>query len=478
MTLNKKLALNSIIQILGKFVMIAVGLISIRILTTTLGVEGFGAYITITSYLIIASVIAEYGFNALLTTEIAGKDEEEAGNIVNNLFTARLVMAISIIGIFASFAVWLIPSYSTEVKWLVALGAIGTIGSSISQVLVGVFQTKLRTDKITIGDFIARITLTVGVILLALLGTVNLFWVMVIYSIAGIAQAVFVISATYKYYPLKLDIDWPYWKYIFKKAFPLFIIITFNLIYYRIDVIMLSIMKDQSAVGLYGASYKILEVLIALPGMFMGLLLPLFAKYYKQDRERFKHVFQQAFNILLTIAIPLTVGGILLSSKILELIAGAEFLPATATLQVLFIGIGFIFLGNLMGHILIGAEFQNKSMYIAIIGAFLNVGLNIYLIPRYSYLGAAIATAITEGLVLISYIYLVRRYVKWFPGFKWIHILTLVATAIMGIVLYFMRDLHINIFFQSIIAVLVFGLTLLPLGINRIKQYYAINIQE
>jgi O-antigen/teichoic acid export membrane protein len=131
-----------------------------------------------------------------------------------------------------------------------------------------------------------------------------------------------------------------------------------------------------------------------------------------------------------------------------------------------------------MGHILIGAEFQNKSMYIAIIGAFFNVGLNIYLIPRYSYFGAAAATAITEGLVLISYIYLVRRYVKWFPRFQWIHILTLVATAIMGIVLYFMRDLNINIFFQSIIAVLVFGLTLLPLGINRIKQYYAINIQE
>jgi O-antigen/teichoic acid export membrane protein len=239
---------------------------------------------------------------------------------------------------------------------------------------------------------------------------------------------------------------------------------------------MLSIIKDQSAVGLYGSAYKILEVLIALPGMFMGLLLPLFAKYYKQDRERFKHIFQQAFNILTTIAIPLTVGGILLSGNILGLIAGSEFLPATATLQVLFVGIGFIFLGNLMGHILIGAQFQNKSMYIAIIGAFFNVGLNLYLIPRYSYLGAAIATAITEGLVLISYIYLVRRYIQWFPRFQWIHILTLVATAIMGIVLYFIRDW--NIFFQSIIAVLVFGITLLPLGINRIKQYYAINIQE
>jgi len=329
MTLNKKLALNSIIQILGKFVMIGVGFVSIRILTTFLGVDGFGAYITITNYLIIASVLAEFGFNALLTTEIAGKDEKQVSHIVSNLFTLRLVMSILVIGVLASTTVWLIPTYTREVKVLVALGSIGTIGASLSQVLVGVFQTKLRTDKITIGDFLARITLMIGVLALAFLGQVNLFWVMVWYSASGIVQAIFMISATYKYYSLKLNIDWVYWSQIFKKALPLFIIITFNLIYYRIDTVMLSIMKDQTAVGLYGASYKILEILIALPGMFMGILLPLFAKYYIQDKTRFQHIFQQAFNILVTIAIPLAVAGILLSNKILNLIAGKDFMPAT-----------------------------------------------------------------------------------------------------------------------------------------------------
>jgi O-antigen/teichoic acid export membrane protein len=139
MTLNKKLALNSIIQILGKFVMIGVGFVSIRILTTFLGVDGFGAYVTITNYLIIASVLAEFGFNTLLSTEIAGKDEKEVSHIVNNLFTFRLVMAVSVIGILASTTVWLIPTYTTEVKTLVALGSIGTIGASVSHVLIGIF---------------------------------------------------------------------------------------------------------------------------------------------------------------------------------------------------------------------------------------------------------------------------------------------------------------------------------------------------
>ncbi|MEY2985855.1 MAG: hypothetical protein RJB24_84, partial [Candidatus Parcubacteria bacterium] len=396
--------------------------------------------------------------------------------IVNNLFTFRLVMAVLVIGIIASASVWAIPAYSREIKILVALGSIGAIGASVSNVLIGVFQTKLRTDKITIGDFLARITLMIGVLALAFLGEVDLFWVMVWYSLAGMVQAIFMITATYKYYPIRLNIDWVYWKQIFKKALPLFVIITFNLIYYRIDTVMLSVMKDQTAVGLYGASYKILEILIALPGMFMGLLLPLFTKYYLQDKTRFQHIFQQAFNILVTVAIPLGVAGILLSSKILDLIAGQEFMPATNTLQVLFIGIGFIFLGNLMGHILISAQFQSKSMYIAIIGAVFNVGLNLYLIPRYSYLGAATATAITEGLVLLSYIYLVRKHIQDFPKFQFIHLITILATILMGISLYFSSNF--NIFIQTIIAIIVFGIVLLPLGINRLKQYYAINIQE
>jgi len=476
MTLNKKLALNGIIQILGKFVMIGIGFVSIRILTTFLGVDGFGAYITITNYLIIASVLAEFGFNALLTTEIAGKDEKQVSHIVNNLFTFRLVMAVFVIGILASTTVWLIPSYTTEVKTLVALGAIGTIGASLSQVLVGVFQTKLRTDKITIGDFLARITLMLGVLALAFLGQVNLFWVMFWYSAAGIVQATFMIISTYKYYPLKFNIDWQYWKQVFKKALPLFVIITFNLIYYRIDTVMLSVMKDQTAVGLYGASYKILEILIAIPGMFMGILLPLFAKYYIQDKTRFQHIFQQAYNILVTIAIPLAVAGILLSNKILNLIAGQDFMPATSTLQVLFIGIGFIFLGNLMGHILIGASLQNKSMYIAIIGAVFNVALNLYLIPIYSYLGAAIATAITEGLVLLSYIYLVKKHIQYFPKFQFIHLIAILATSLMGLTIYFSSNW--NIFVQTLLACLVFGIVLLPLGVKRLKHYYAINIQE
>lgn len=476
MTLNKKLALNGIIQILGKFVMIGIGFVSIRILTTFLGVDGFGAYITITNYLIIASVLAEFGFNALLTTEIAGKDEKQVSHIVNNLFTFRLVMAVFVIGILASTTVWLIPSYTTEVKTLVALGAIGTIGASLSQVLVGVFQTKLRTDKITIGDFLARITLMLGVLALAFLGQVNLFWVMFWYSAAGIVQATFMIISTYKYYPLKFNIDWQYWKRVFKKALPLFVIITFNLIYYRIDTVMLSVMKDQTAVGLYGASYKILEILIAIPGMFMGILLPLFAKYYIQDKTRFQHIFQQAYNILVTIAIPLAVAGILLSNKILNLIAGQDFMPATSTLQVLFIGIGFIFLGNLMGHILIGASLQNKSMYIAIIGAVFNVALNLYLIPIYSYLGAAIATAITEGLVLLSYIYLVKKHIQYFPKFQFIHLIAILATSLMGLTIYFSSNW--NIFVQTLLACLVFGIVLLPLGVKRLKHYYAINIQE
>lgn len=476
MNQNKKLALNSAIQIISKFVIIAIGFVSIKILTTSLGVDQFGAYITVTTYLIMASILADLGLNVILTTEISKVSHEEAQKSVSNIFTLRLVIAIIIIGLLASSSVWLFPQYSTQVKLLVGLGSIGTIGFSLSQVLIGIFQKNLRTDKIAIGDLLVRLTLVLGVIGLAVFDRVSLEWVMVFYCLSGIIQASYTFWEANKYYSIGLAFDWGYWSTVVKKSLPFFVIVAFNLIYYRIDTIMLSILKSPQDVGLYGAAYKILEILITFPGMFMGLMLPIYAKYWHANRDKYQEVFQQSFVILSHLSLPITVAGILLSDKILLLIAGPEYLPATQALQWLFVGIGMIFLGNLLGHGLISADLQHRSMYISILGAAFNVILNIFLIPRYSYTGAAIATAITESMVCILYLITFAKFGKVIPRLSTGHILNILATIGMAIVLLITDDW--NIFLQSITAAMTFVIISILPGLQYIRKQYFINIQE
>ena len=473
MNANKKLALNSVIQIIGRVLMMGIGLVSIRLLTSTLGVEGFGEYTTIITYLVIISILADLGLNTILTTEIADVPDEEARLAVSHIFTFRALAAFAIIIGLGSGLIWVFD-YPVTVKLMVVYGSVGTFFFSVAQVLIGIFQKHLRTDRLTLADLIARLTLMIGVLIAAFLEQVSLFWVVTAYVLSGVFHFGYMFMAARRYYRFGLAFDWSYWQHITRESLPLFVVVAFNLIYYRIDTFMLSLMQGNEAVGLYGAAYKVLEILITFPGMFVGMLLPVFTRYYSKDSQQFARLVNQSFTLLVSLAVPLVVGGIFLSDEIIRLIAGSEFLPAGNALKVLFFGIGSIFIGNLFSHILIGAKFQRKIMYVSILGAAFNVLLNLYLIPRYSYLGAAFATATTELVVVIAYLILIGANIGFLPRIPRAFGYVLLATSGMALFLYFSSDW--NFILRSLSSMAVFGGLMMIMGWKKLKSVYTIDI--
>lgn len=475
MTASRKLALNSLIQIGGKIIMTLIGFVSVRVLTFYLGVEGFGEYTIILSYLTIMTVLAELGLNVIMTTEISQTDSPEvAQHAVSNIFTMRLTAALTIVGGLGATLVWLL-GYSMELNLLIIFGSIGAIALSLSHVLIGIFQKNLRSDKITLADMSARVILLLGIVFTAWIWEVSLFWVMVSYVLAGITQAIFMITSARQYYPVGLAFDFNYWRQILWKALPLFIVVAFNLVYYRIDTVMLSVMATSADVGLYGAAYKILEIMITFPGMLIGLLLPILARYYVSDKEAFVDTIQKGFNLLMALAFPSVVAGLFLADDIILLIAGEAFLPAGLALQILYLGVGCIFISNFLGHILIATHLQHKSVFVAITGAVVNVALNLVLIPRFSYLGAAIATALTEVLVLLVYLILVRVQVKVRPqlglSFVWI----MVAGSAMAATFWMFQE--VNFIIQAVLGGMVYAGVLVFQGSTRLRETYYINVR-
>ncbi|MFB6225398.1 MAG: polysaccharide biosynthesis C-terminal domain-containing protein, partial [Candidatus Paceibacteria bacterium] len=265
-----------------------------------------------------------------------------------------------------------------------------------------------------------------------------------------------------------------------RKALPMFVIITLNIVYFQIDKLMLSVMDTQAAVGYYGAAYKILEILITFPGMFVGLLVPLMTKHFLYAPDAFQDVIDKAFTILYSLAIPVAVGGIVLSKSIVLLISGDDFLPSQWALQILFVAIFFIFISNLFGHILISTKHQNRSMIASILGAILNIVLNLVLIPMYSFIGASVATVITEGVVFVIYLILTFRYVQITPRLNAFQVVrVLIATALMTLVLLYMPPLipqPWNVFVLALIGGSVFLASLFVLtGRHQIRDLYIID---
>jgi O-antigen/teichoic acid export membrane protein len=476
MSVGKKVALNSLAQIFGKAISVVIGLVTLKVLTNILGVSEFGNYTLIITYLTFFSILADLGLNVVLTTEISS-EEGDIPTKVGNILSLRIFTATIVIG-FLGGLVALFSPYPTQVKHLIGIGAIGMIAVSVSQVLSGVFQKYLHTYVIAIGDIISRAVLLVTVGFLYLQGNITLTGVTLGFILAGLLQTLYILHQTKRFVPITFGVDISYWKHLLRESLPLFIIIAFNLVYYKIDTIMLSFFKGAEDVGLYGVAYKVLELLLVFPGMFVGILLPLFTKYWKKDEQVFQQIVNKSLNTMIAIGIPVVFGGVLLAPRIVEFIASQEYLEATNSLRLLFGAFGFALFSYLMSHVLIGSGQKHRIVIIAIAGAATNILFNLILIPRLSYTGAALATMMTEGIVLLLYIIQVYRFVKVDFVVFW-DMLLRVVLASLAMVLIILITNWMPLVITSLLASSVFaGAIWITSGYQRLKSAYLINIQE
>ena len=178
--------------------------------------------------------------------------------------------------------------------------------------------------------------------------------------------------------------------------------------------------------------------------MFAGLAMPLLSRAAHNDWPNFKKIFQIANNVLIITGIPLVLGGIVLSPRIIELLGGPNFPESMPVLAILMIAVGFIFFGTLFSYVLIALDKSRSLMIISSIGVILNLVLNFLFIPRYSYDGAAAITVLTEGLVTMLMAVSIFKIIGYLPSFK-AGVKVLFASLIMAAAIWEFREQNVLI---------------------------------
>ncbi|MFC1663144.1 flippase [Patescibacteria group bacterium] len=450
MSLAVRVARNTIIQIIGKVLGTALGFAVVILLTRYLGTEGYGQYTTVLAYLGFFSVIADLGLYLILVREISkpGADEEY---VVGNILSLRLVFAVGILAVAA--VVGFVMPYPAIVKAGILLGTLSFLFVAVNQLLIGLFQKHLTMWKVVIGEVLGRVALLSLVVWMvaASMGLLSIIGAIIFGSFVNL---IIVILFARKYVRLSLRFNFPYWRQILILTWPLAISVVLNLIYFRLDTVFLSVFQSSHDVGLYGAAYKVLEILITFPNMFIGLILPILSYQAITNREKFIEIFQKSFDFLVIGALPLVVGGIILARPIILLVGGEAFVDAAIIFQLLLIAVGFLFMGALSGHAIVAINKQRKMVWGYLAVAVVGLALYLLLIPAYSYYGAAIGTIITEGLIaLVGFVIILRT-----MQFKLkINIITksLLATVVMGVTLWQVFPFIYKL--ESIFGELVYG---------------------
>ncbi|MBU0897586.1 flippase [Patescibacteria group bacterium] len=459
MQLATKIAHNTIIQIIGKGIATFLGLITIAIMTRQLDQVGFGQYTTIITFLSFFGVIADLGLT-LVTTQIISDPKIDQNKILSNLFSLRLISAIIFLGL-APLIVLFFP-YDPLIKMGVIIASLSFFFTALNQILVGIFQKHLQMIVVSLAEVISRLALLIGVIL-AVYFNYGLIGIMIATVISSIISFIIHYYPSRRYAKIKLEIDINVWLLIFQRSWPLAVTITFNLIYLRADTLILSLLKTQAEVGIYGAAYKVIDILTTLPFMFAGIILPILAaSWITKDTKRFKNILQKSFDLSIIAAIPILLGTQLVAQPLMILIAGSSFALSGEILKILILASAIIFFSCLFAHGIIAINKQKELITIYIFTAITALIGYLIFIPKYSYFGAAWVTVYSELVIALFSCYLLAKFTEFKPNLA-ILLKSLLASLIMFIAIFLLLT-KLNLLLILVIAMIVYFVSLYFLG--------------
>ena len=197
-------------------------------------------------------------------------------------------------------------------------------------------------------------------------------------------------------------------------------------IYTNLDTLMLGFMKGDTETGYYGTAAKIKTALSAMVTSLGAVLLPRASYYVEQKRfEEFRTMSRRALGVVFLIAPAAALYFFLYARQSVILIAGEEFLPGTASLQILMPTLLLIGLTNILGMQILVPLKREKAVFLSeVIGAGTDLVLNLLLIPRFGAAGAAIGTLAAELAVLVVQAWALRTELKsLFSGIPYLRIL-------------------------------------------------------
>ena len=439
MLTEQRIAKNTLYLAIGKVLSTTLGVLTVALLLRYLSVDDYGRYTTVLAFILLFGTFVDFGLN-LTTTQDISLPGADVDRTLSAIFTLRLLVNV-ILALLLPVILLAFP-YEQTIKDAILISSVLFFTFSLFQVLASYFQKELQAHKIAFAELAGRIALLAATVL-AVHFTFSFIEIMLTVVASSLVQFWTLLRFAASQIRLKLTLDWAIWKRITAKTWPIALSVVFTTIYFKGDAVILSLARPLEDVGIYGAAYKILEVLITLPILFMGLVLPhLSRQCAERDNRGFNETIQKAWDALALVTLPLVAGTLVLAEPIMALITGGGYGPSANVLRILIVAAGFIFLGSLFAHAVVAIGKQRAMIPYYAIAAAIAVGLYIIYIPAYTYYAAAGVTVRSEFLVAASAFLMVRRTVRFRLSMKGFGA-ALIGSLGMGTVLYALSGFNV-----------------------------------
>ncbi len=432
-----------------------------------LGKSDFGIFSFAFAFCGLFVLLTDMGLDKLTVREVS-RDKMAAGKYIGNFVLIKIFLGLFTFGLIA--LVINLLGYSNPTLTVVYLLGLHIVIRSFSNIFYAVIQANERMEYVSYGSIFGNALLFCGV--LFMVGQnydVTAFgYIFVIVSAIDLGYAFWICLK--KFAIPKLEIDWVFWKDSIRTAWPLGVMLIFVMFYFRTDTIMLNLMVGDPYVGLYSAAYRITEVPALLPGLLMMTIFPVLSSLFKSSPSSFGRTYALILKYLFYLAIPIAMVLTLIARPVVMLFYAIEYIDSVRAVQVLIWATAIMFMTMVQGSTFVAANKQKVSMKICAVTVALNIFLNFILIPKYSFVGASIATVITELFGFAVGTYFLSRF-----GWKVNLFRTLVfplMVLLLGLAaVYPLFQVHLHPFFLAGVFLLIYCPIIFFVGLKKEERH-------
>src|SRR5262245_11666295 len=252
------------------------------------------------------------------------------------------------------------------------------------------------------------------------------------------------------------------WPALLRASIP-FGIIGFTLgLSYKFDSVLLNIFRSDAETGYYNAAYNLVFSTVMLSNVINTSLYPSLTRQAANAPHTLPAIYERALRYLLILALPIAVGAATLADQIVPFLFKAAYLPAVPALQIVIWVVPLMFASEFLGYVVLIAGDERRAARAVVVSTGFNVALNLLVVPRYGFLGAAAMTVLTEAVLVGQYLWMLRGQMR---QLDWGRVLLrpLLAALLMGGLALALRGLPLLL--NIALASLAYGGLLVLLGV-------------
>ncbi len=390
----RRIFINTSSQIFAKATTVVLGLLMVGLLTRYLGVAQYGVYNLVFAYLAFFGIFADFGLQLTLVRDLSG-NSVTSDKLKSTYFSLKVIFTI--ISVLLSLIVLIFFPYSQTIKMTILIGSIAVGVGQINGYGASVLQAQVKLDLVALLDVINRIVTILAIIIVILLH-LGLNAIILSVLIGNIVNTLLNIYLTPTYFHLSTVPSLDLIKKIIKVSFPIGVASLLATLSFKVDTLMLSVMKSASDVGIYSFSYKLFENIIILWAFYMASVYPLLASS-KNNKTQFNYLLRSSLWISIIFSLIVVIMGYIFAPIVVNIFAGKEFVNSASSLRILIFTVPLLCIDNIIYYYFL----INKKISIIIIGLsvslILNFILNLLFIPKYGYIASSYITVVSEFLL-------------------------------------------------------------------------------